>query len=47
MKKLAGRLLGAAKLAGTPSQLISRRAPVASLNRPLAPAVLPPPSAVR
>src|SRR3954464_6346484 len=47
LKKLAGRLLGAAKLAGTPSQLISRRAPVASLKEPLGPGVVPPPNATR
>ena len=47
LKKLAGRLFGAAEASGTPSQLISRRAPVPSLNRPLAPATVPPPRAVR
>src|SRR4051812_21981583 len=47
LKKSAGRLLGAAKAAGTPSQLISRRAPVASLKEPFGPATEPPPRAVR
>jgi 2-hydroxy-3-keto-5-methylthiopentenyl-1-phosphate phosphatase len=47
LKKFAGRLLGAEAESGTPSQLISRRAPVASLNRPLAPATVPPPRSVR
>src|SRR3954466_15797314 len=47
LKKLAGRLFGAATLSGTPSQLISRRAPVPSLNRPFAPAAVPPPRSVR
>src|SRR5262245_5930863 len=47
LKKSGGKLLGVANWAGTPSQLISRRAPVASLNSPLAPATVPPPRAVR
>src|SRR3954452_5445300 len=44
LKKLAGRLLGAEKVAGTASQLISRRTPP---KDPFAPAVVPPPMAVR
>src|SRR4051812_10875461 len=44
LKKLAGRLLGAEKVAGTASQLISRRTPP---NDPFAPATVPPPMAVR
>ena len=44
LKKLAARLLGADILAGTPSQLISRRRPP---NEPLAPATVPPPRSVR
>src|SRR5215203_454131 len=47
LKKSAGRRFGAAAESGTPSQLISRRAPVASLNRPLAPAIVPPPKSTR
>src|SRR5436853_415793 len=41
--KLAGRVLGADKACGTPSQLISRLIPP---NDPLAPATDPPPRAV-
>ena len=44
LKKLAGRRLGSAKVSGTPSQLISRRKPP---KEPLAPATVPPPTAVR
>src|SRR3954470_3968318 len=44
LKKVAGRLFGAAKFAGTPSQLISRRTPP---KEPLAPAVVPPPKSSR
>ena len=44
LKKLAGRLFGADKASGTPSQLISRRRPP---NEPLAPATIPPPRSFR
>src|SRR5437762_3937877 len=44
LKKFTGRLLGAEEAAGTPSQLISRRAPP---NEPLAPATVPPPISER
>src|SRR4051794_6825298 len=44
LKKLAGRLLGAANCAGTPSQLISRRSPP---NDPFTPGEVPPPIAER
>src|ERR1700731_672257 len=44
LKKVAGKLFGAAKLAGTPSQLISRRRPP---KEPLGPAVVPPPKSIR
>src|SRR5512132_1360149 len=44
LKKFSGRLLGAANASGTPSQLISRRAPP---NEPFAPATVPPPRADR
>src|SRR3954471_501896 len=44
LKKFAGRLFGAAKPDGTPSQLISRRTPP---NDPFAPAVVPPPRSAR
>src|SRR2546421_12318737 len=44
LKKFAGSALGAAKVAGTPSQFISRRTPP---KEPFAPAVVPPPIAAR
>src|SRR5438046_2945593 len=44
LKKLAGMLLGSERISGTPSQLISRRRPP---KEPLAPATVPPPTAVR
>src|ERR1700730_14130256 len=44
LKKLAGRLFGAANAAGTPSQLISRRTPP---NEPFGPGVVPPPKSFR
>src|SRR6266699_3003538 len=47
LKKSGLSRLGASLAAGTPSQLISRRAPVASENNPLAPATTPPPKATR
>src|SRR5262245_11017535 len=44
LKKLVGKGFGSATASGTPSQLISRRTPP---NEPFAPAVVPPPTAVR
>src|SRR2546423_11400246 len=44
LKKSNGKVLGAAKFAGTVSQLISRRTPP---KEPFAPAVVPPPMAAR
>src|SRR5215212_2207894 len=44
LKNVAGSSLGAAKLAGTASQLISRRRPP---KEPFAPATVPPPKSVR
>src|SRR5205814_2991999 len=44
LKKVAGRAFGELKALPTASQLISRRSPP---NDPLAPAVVPPPRAVR
>src|ERR1043165_10037829 len=44
LKKSPGKLLGAAKFAGTASQLISRRTPP---NEPLGPGVVPPPIVAR
>src|SRR5438045_1712140 len=44
LKKLAGRLFGAERASGTPSQLISRRRPP---KEPFAPATVPPPRSVR
>src|SRR6266496_4175620 len=44
LKKSAGKLLGAERASGTPSQLISRRMPP---KDPLAPATVPPPRSTR
>ncbi len=44
LKKFAGKLLGADRASGTPSQLISRRTPP---KEPFAPATVPPPRSTR